>query len=75
MVSRGGDAYQGASGLTDFAGNLGLGALFRVGSGFRIRLEVETYVYQTEITFANGETSGAKLQGDFVFTFGVSIPL
>jgi len=75
VVSRGGDAYTGATDLTDLAGNLGLGALFRVGSGFRVRLEVEGYVYKTAITFASGETSEPKLQGDFVFSFGLSVPL
>ena len=75
VVARGGDAYQGATGLTDLAGNFALGALFRAGSGFRVRLEVESYLYKTEITFDTGETSGSKLQADFIFSFGLSIPL
>jgi hypothetical protein len=75
VVARGGDAYEGASGLTDLAGNFGLGALFRLGSGFRIRLEVESYIYNTSITLSTGETTGSKLQGDFVFSFALSIPL
>ena len=75
VVSRGGDAYEGVTGLTDLTGNLALGALFRVGSAYRIRLEVEDYLYQTEMTFPSGETSGSRFQNDFVFTFGLSIPL
>ena len=75
VVSRGGDAYEGVTGLTDLTGNLALGALFRVGSAYRIRLEVEDYLYRTEMTFPSGETSGSRFQNDFVFTFGLSIPL
>ncbi len=75
VVSRGGVAYEGVTGLTDLAGNLAFGALFRVGSAYRIRLEVEDYLYQTEMTFPSGETSGSRFQNDFVFTFGLSIPL
>ncbi len=75
VVSRGGEAYEGVTGLTDLTGNLAFGALFRVGSSYRIRLEVEDYLYQTEMTFPSGETSGPRFQNDFVFTFGLSIPL
>ncbi len=75
VVSRGGEAYEGVTGLTDLTGNLALGALFRVGSAYRIRLEVEDYLYRTEMTFPSGETSGSRFQNDFVFTFGLSIPL
>ncbi len=40
VVSRGGEAYDGVTGLTDLTGNLAFGALFRVGSSYRIRLEI-----------------------------------
>jgi len=75
VVSRGGEAYEGVTGLTDLGGNMAFGALFRIGSSYRIRLEVEDYIYQTQMTFPSGETSGSRLQNDFVFTFGLSIPL
>lgn len=75
VVSRGGEAYEGVTGLTDITGNVAFGALFRVGSSYRIRLEVEDYLYQTQMTFPSGETSGSRFQNDFVFSFGLSIPL
>jgi hypothetical protein len=75
VVSRGGEAYEGVTGLTDLAGNLAFGALFRVSSSYRIRLEVEDYLYTTQMTFPSGETSGSRFQNDFVFTFGLSIPI
>ena len=75
LVKRGGEAFQDVEGLTDVGGNLALGTIFRLGSAFRARLEIEDYIYQTEFTFPNGETSSPRLQHDVVFTFGVSIPL
>jgi hypothetical protein len=75
VVSRGGEAYEGVTGLTDLAGNLAFGALFRIGSSYRIRLEIEDYLYTTQMTFPSGETSGSRFQNDFVFSFGLSIPL
>ncbi len=75
VVSRGGEAYDGVTGLTDLTGNLAFGALFRVGSSYRIRLEIEDYLYQTQMTFPSGESSGSRFQNDFVFSFGLSIPL
>lgn len=75
VISRGGESYEGVSGLTEFGGNIGLGALFRVGAGFRIRLEVEDYLYESRMTFPSGETTGSRFQNDFVFSFGLSIPL
>ena len=75
LVKRGGEAFQDVEGLTDVGGNLALGTIFRLGSAFRARLEIEDYIYQTEFTFPDGETSGPRLQNDVVFTFGVSIPI
>lgn len=75
VVTRGGEAYQGVSGLTEVGGNLALGALFRAGAGFRIRLEVEDYLYESQMTLPGGETTGALFQNDFVFSFGLSIPI
>ena len=75
VVSRGGEAYEGVTGLTDLAGNLAFGALFRVSSSYRIRLEIEDYLYTTQMTFPSGETSGSRFQNDFVFSFGLSIPI
>jgi hypothetical protein len=75
VVKRGGEAFQDVEGLTDVGGNLALGTIFRLGSAFRARLEIEDYIYQTEFTFPDGETSGPRLQNDVVFTFGVSIPI
>ncbi len=75
VVKRGGEAFQEVEGLTDVGGNFALGTLFRVGSSFRIRLEIEDYIYQTEFTFSGGEKSGPRLQNDFVFTLGLSIPI
>lgn len=75
IVSRGGQAYEGVTGLTDVGGNVAFGALFRIGSSYRIRLEVEDYLYQTQMTFPSGETSGPRFQNDFVFSFGLSIPI
>ncbi len=75
VIKRGGEVFQDVEGLTDVGGNFALGALFRVGSSFRVRLEIEDYLYQTEFTFSSGETSGPRLQNDFVFTFGLSIPI
>ena len=75
LVSRGGEAYEGVTGLTDLTGNVAFGALFRIGSSYRIRLEIEDYLYQTQMTFPSGESSGSRFQNDFVFSFGLSIPL
>lgn len=75
VASRGGEAYDGVTGLTDLTGNLAFGALFRVGSSYRIRLEIEDYLYKTQMTFPSGESSGSRFQNDFVFSFGLSIPL
>ena len=75
VISRGGQAYDGVTGLTDLGGNLAFGALFRVSSSYRIRLEIEDYLYTTQMTFENGETSGSRFQNDFVFSFGMSIPI
>jgi len=75
VISRGGQAYEGVTGLTDLGGNLAFGALFRVSSSYRIRLEIEDYLYTTQMTFTNGETSGSRFQNDFVFSFGMSIPI
>jgi len=75
VVKRGGEAFQDVEGTTDIGGNLALGALFRLSSAFRIRLEIEDYLYETNFTFPTGETSGSRFQNDFVFTFGLSIPL
>jgi hypothetical protein len=38
-------------------------------------LEIEDYLYTTQMTFTNGETSGSRFQNDFVFSFGMSIPI
>ena len=75
VISRGGQAYEGVTGLTDLGGNLAFGALFRISSSYRIRLEIEDYLYTTQMTFENGETSGSRFQNDFVFSFGLSIPI
>lgn len=74
-VIRGGEAFQDVGSTTDIGGNLALGALFRLSSAFRVRLEIEDFLYQTKFTFPGGETSESKFQNDFVFTFGLSIPL
>ena len=66
---------EGVQGLTDWGANLVIGALFRIGPAFRVRLEVEDYMYETEFTFSTGEKSRPRFQNDFVFTIGLSIPI
>ncbi len=75
IVSRRGEAFSGATGATDVTGNLGLGALFRLSSSLRIRLEIEDYLYTARFAFPDiGETID-RFQNDLIFTAGLSIPL
>jgi len=75
IVSRTGDAYSGATGATDVTGTLALGALFRLNSSLRIRLEMEDYLYNARFAFPDiGETVD-RFQNDLIFTAGLSVPL
>jgi len=75
LVRRSGDAFTDVDGLTDVTGNVAFGTLFRAGSAFRIRLEMEDYLYQTRFTLPGGEQPGPRFQNDLVFSLGVSIPI
>ena len=71
IVSRGGDAWDGAPGdLTSFGGVAGLGINANVTPKFRINFTAESYLYS-----ADPLNTGSEFQADVIFTFGVPIKL
>lgn len=74
VVIRGGNAYEGATGTTDIAGILNVGASFKVGPLVSVRVDAEDYLSSAKFG-AEGETgeTESKLQNDVVLSAGVQI--
>jgi hypothetical protein len=71
IVSRGGDAWEGAPGdLTSFGGVAGIGINANVTPTFRINFTAETYLHSPDPL-----DTGSEFQADVLITFGVPIKL
>jgi hypothetical protein len=72
ILSRGGNAYEGADGTTDIGGVVNLGASFKVGPTISIRVDAEDYLSSAKFG-ADGEESESKLQNDVTLSVGAQI--
>ena len=71
IVSRGGDAWEGAPGdLTTFGGVAGIGINANVTPTFRINFTAESYLHS-----ADPLDTGSEFQADIIISFGVPIKL
>jgi hypothetical protein len=76
LVSHGGPAYDGTSGLTDFGGIAGVGAKFKVGPSLAIRVDVEDNLFSARFTDdASGTQTASMFQNDLVLLLGLAVPL
>lgn len=71
LVAHGGDAYDGATGTTDFGGSVMVGVRSRITSQLTVRLEFEDYLYSA--SFGPSPNTDSKFQHDFVASVGLSI--
>jgi len=75
MVSHGGPAYDGTSGLTDFGGIAGIGARFKIGPSLAIRLDVEDNLFSAKFKDdATAAETASKFQNDIVILLGLAVP-
>lgn len=72
LVARGGAAYEGTQGTSDFGGIANVGASFTLGPMIAIRLDAEDYITSAKFE-ADADETESKLQNDLVFSAGVRI--
>jgi hypothetical protein len=73
LVIRGGDAYTGTEGTTDFGGLANVGASFKVGPFIGVRIDVEDYISSAKFSDGAGTETNSKFQNDLVVSGGVLI--
>lgn len=72
VISRSGNAYEGAEGTTDIGGVVNLGVSFKVGPVVSVRVDAEDYLSSAKFG-AEGAESESKFQNDVVLAAGVQI--
>ena len=70
VIARGGDAWDGVDGTTDFGGVVGFGFRANVTPRFRVNFTAESYLY----SFST-EGSDSKFQSDILVSLGIPISL
>jgi hypothetical protein len=75
LVDRGGDAYQGYSGTSDFGGIFGIGSQYRLSDRLSLQGDFQTMLYDLSLTDPTGLQYPSAFQTDILASIGVTVRL